>query len=151
MKATLSVATILLSCVVSFPAASQSVPSTDSEEVRILSLEAAWNRAEQQKDTQALDFLLSDSLSYTDYDGTVMGKAEFLESARKNSLHPVQITDQSIKAHIYGQSAVVTGLYLEIGTDKTKPYRRRGRFTDTWIRVGTTWQCVASQSTLIVR
>jgi hypothetical protein len=49
MKATLSVAAILLSCVVSFPAASQSVPSTDSEEVRILELEAAWNRAEQQK------------------------------------------------------------------------------------------------------
>jgi ketosteroid isomerase-like protein len=151
MKATLSVATILLSCLVSFPAASQTVTSIDPEEARILSLEAAWNRAEQQKDTQALDLLLSDSLSYTDYDGTFMDKAEFLESARKSSLHPAQITDQSIKAHIYGQSAVVTGLYVEMGTDKAKPYQRRGRFTDTWIRRGNSWQCVASQSTLIAR
>ncbi len=150
MKKALAVAIAVLCYYL--PIASVAQNSTaDPDEVRILSLEAAWNRAEQQKDTRALNLLLSDSLSYIDYDGTMMDKAGFLESARKSSLHPVQITNQSIRARIYGQSAVVTGLYLETGTDKTKPYERRGRFTDTWIRVGTTWQCVASQSTLIIR
>jgi ketosteroid isomerase-like protein len=148
MKAVLSVFIVLLCCCVPSLLAAQN-SSTDSEEVRILALEAAWNHAEQQKDTRALDLLLADSLSYVDYDGTLMDKGQFLASAGKRSLHPVQITDEAIKAHIYGQSAVVTGLYLEMGTDKTKPYQRRGRFTDTWIRLGNTWQCVASQSTLI--
>ena len=150
MKAVLSVVIVLFCCcVASLLAAQNSGP--DSEEVRILELEAAWNRAEQQKDTQALDLLLADSMSYIDYDGTVMDKAQFLASASKQSLHPLQIMDETIKAHIYGQSAVVTGLYLEMGTDKRKPYQRRGRFTDMWIRLGKSWQCVSSQSTLIAR
>ena len=145
----LSLVTILLYCVSSLPVASQSVPSTADEEARVLSLEAAWNRAEQQKDTRALNLLLADTLSYVDYDGTLMDKPEFLSSARDRSLHPVQITDESIRAHIYEQSAVVTGVYREMGTNKKKTYQRRGRFTDTWVKLGDTWQCVASQSTLI--
>jgi ketosteroid isomerase-like protein len=145
----LSLFTILLYCVSSLPVASQSVPSTADEEARVLSLEGAWNHAEQQKDTQALNLLLADTLSYVDYDGTLMDKPQFLVSARDRSLHPVLITDESIRAHIYEQSAVVTGIYRETGTNKKQPYQRRGRFTDTWVKLGDTWQCVASQSTLI--
>jgi ketosteroid isomerase-like protein len=50
---------------------------------------------------------------------------------------------------MYGDAAVVTGIYREKGTDRGKPYQRRGRFTDTWVKQSGTWQCVASQSTLI--
>jgi ketosteroid isomerase-like protein len=145
----LSLFTMLLYCVTSLPVASQSVSSTADEEARVLSLEAAWNHAEQQKDTQALNLLLADTLSYVDYDGTLMDKPQFLVSARDRLLHPVLITDESIRAHMYEQSAVVTGVYRETGTNKKKPYQRRGRFTDTWVKLGNTWQCVASQSTLI--
>jgi len=52
-------------------------------------------------------------------------------------------------AHIYGESAVVTGVYREKGISNGKPYLRRGRFTDTWVNQSGTWVCVASQSTLI--
>jgi ketosteroid isomerase-like protein len=142
----LSLFTTLLYCVSSLQVASQSVPSTADEEARVLSLEAAWNHAEQQKDTQALNLLLADTLSYVDYDGD---KPQFLVSARDRSLHPVLIRDESIRAHIYEQSAVVTGIYRETGTNRKQPYQRRGRFTDTWVKLGDTWQCVASQSTLI--
>jgi ATP:corrinoid adenosyltransferase len=144
-----SLSTILLCCVWSLPVASQSVPSTADEEARVLSLESAWNHAEQEQDTQALNLLLADTLSYVDYDGTLMNKAQFLSSARDRLLHPVLITDESIRAHIYEQSAVVTGVYRETGTNKKKHYQRRGRFTDTWVKSRNTWQCVASQSTLI--
>jgi ketosteroid isomerase-like protein len=150
MKAVLSVVIVLFCCCVPSLLVAQN-SSPDSEKIRILALESAWNHAEQQKDTKALDLLLANSLSYIDYDGTLMDKAQFLESARKSSLHPVQIMDEEIKAHIYGQSAVVTGLYTEIGTDKAKPYRRRGRFSEMWIKLGDSWQCVSSQSTLIAR
>jgi len=49
----------------------------------------------------------------------------------------------------YGNAAVATGIYRESGTNKGKPYVIRSRYTDTWIRRGGVWQCVASQSTLI--
>jgi hypothetical protein len=44
----LSLFTILIYCVSSLPVPSQSVPSTADEEARFLSLEVAWNQAEQQ-------------------------------------------------------------------------------------------------------
>jgi hypothetical protein len=83
----LSLFTILLYCVSSLPIASQTVPSIADEEARVLSLEAAWNHAEQQKDTQALNLLLADTLSYVDYDGTLMNKPQFLSTARGRSGH----------------------------------------------------------------
>jgi len=123
--------------------------SSDPEESRILALENAWNQAEEKKDTRTLNLLLSETLSYIHYDGTLMDKSQFLASARDRWLQPTQISNESIKAHVYGQSAVVTGVYRETGNQKGKAYQRRGRFTDTWIKVGNSWQCVASQSTLI--
>jgi hypothetical protein len=60
MKAVLSVVIVLFCCYVpSFSAAEDS--GTNPEVVRIRSLEAAWNNAEQQQDTGALDLLLADS------------------------------------------------------------------------------------------
>ena len=149
MKLALVSTVTILMVLCATSAAAQNSPSKTSEQTRVLSLEAAWNQAEQQKDTRALNLLLADTLSYIDYDGTFMDKPQFLASAKDRRLQPSQIIDESIAAHIYGQSAVVTGVYREKGTNKGKPYLRRGRFTDTWIKLGNTWQCVASQSTLI--
>jgi ketosteroid isomerase-like protein len=124
---------------------------TGTDEGRILALETAWNHAEESKDAAALDQLLAPSLAYVDYDGSIMNKKEFLASVQRESLHPAQITNEEMNAKVYGEAAVVTGIYREKGTSKGKPYQRRGRFTDTWVKQGGTWQCVASQSTLISR
>ena len=124
---------------------------TSADENRILALENAWNSAEQQKNTRTLDELLASSLVYTDYDGSFMTKSEFLVSVANPSLHPEQITNESVTVHSYGSSAIVTGIYREKGTSNGKSYSRRGRFTDTWVSQNGVWQCVASQSTLISR
>jgi ketosteroid isomerase-like protein len=121
----------------------------DAEQTRILALENAWNQAEEHKDVKALDALLDPTLVYIDYDGSIMDKAQFLASARVPSLHPEQIVNESMTAHVYGGSAVVTGVYREKGEKNGKPYLRRGRFTDTWVFQQGNWVCVASQSTLI--
>jgi len=122
----------------------------DSEQTKILALENAWNQAEEHKDIKALDSLLDSTLVYVDYDGSMMDKAQFIESIKAPSLHPEQIVNESMTAHVYGDSAVVTGVYREKGQKNGKPYSRRGRFTDTWVYRDGTWVCVASQSTLIM-
>lgn len=116
---------------------------------RILALETAWSQAEQQKDIKVLDELLSPSLVYVEFDGTFMTKADYLASRKAESLHPAQITYESTTVHVYGDSAVVTGVYREKGTSNGKSYEHRGRFTDTWVSEAGVWRCVASQSTLI--
>jgi ketosteroid isomerase-like protein len=119
------------------------------DEGRILALETAWNHAEQNKDVAALDQLLSPQLVYVDYDGSISDKQEFLANVKTESLAPEQIVNEEQSVHVFGDCAVVNGIYREKGTNKGKPYNRRGRFTDTWVRINNTWQCVASQSTLI--
>ena len=119
------------------------------DEGRVLALETAWNHAEQSKDVAALDQLLAPELVYIDYDGSLMNKEEFLASVKSAGLSPAQIVNESQTAKVFGDCALVTGIYREKGTNNGKPYTRRGRFTDTWVKVNNTWRCVASQSTLI--
>ncbi|MGB8060880.1 MAG: nuclear transport factor 2 family protein [Candidatus Sulfotelmatobacter sp.] len=146
---------ILLSLFLLLPitvAPAASVPDQlDATQTRILALENAWNQAEEHKDVNALDSLLDATLVYVDYDGSMMDKTQFMASIKVPSLHPEQIVNESMTAHVYGDSAVVTGIYREKGEKNGKPYLRRGRFTDTWVFHQGSWVCVASQSTLIMK
>lgn len=128
----------------------QTPNDVDAEQTRILALENAWNQAEEHKDVKALDGLLDPTLVYIDYDGSIMTKAQFMASVQAPELHPQQIVNETMAAHVYGNSAVVTGIYREKGMQNGKPYLRRGRFTDTWVYQNGMWTCVASQSTLIL-
>jgi len=121
------------------------------DESLILTLERAWNVAEEHKDIRALDQLLSSTLAYTDYDGSFMNKAQFLASVKTAGLDADQITNETANVQVYGASAIVTGIYHEKGLVKGKPVSRRGRFTDSWVKENGSWMCVASQSTLISR
>jgi hypothetical protein len=119
------------------------------DESLILTLEKAWNVAEGSKDVRALDQLLSNTLVYTDYDGTFMNKEQFLASVKSATPDADQITNENVSVKMYSGSAIVTGVYHEKGMQKGKAISRRGRFTDSWVKENGTWLCVASQSTLI--
>jgi len=116
---------------------------------RVLALEKAWNHALEVKDAKALDMLLANSLVSVDIDGSVASKGEFLASIKSPDYQPAQVVTEQTNVQVYGNAAVVTGTFRVKGTENNKPYVRRERFTDTWIKFNETWQCVASQTTLI--
>jgi len=62
---------------------------------------------------------------------------------------PSQAVTEQSSVQVYGDAAVVVGIFRIKGTEKGKPYVHRERFVDTWIKTNGTWQCVASTSTLI--
>ena len=119
------------------------------DETQLIQLERSWNQAEMGRDANAIASLFDDTLVYVDYDGSLMNKAEYLRSVANPVSKPDHIRDEGMKAYVYGSTGIVSGIYRETGTAKGKPYTRRARFTDTWIRQSSTWKCVASQSTLI--
>jgi ketosteroid isomerase-like protein len=127
----------------------QEASKPSGEEAHLLALESAWNHAEQSKDAAALGQLVADTFVYVDYDGSLMNKKEFLASTANHDVQQEQINNEGMTVHIYGNAAVVNGIYRDKGLEKGKPFSRHGRFTDTWIREKDAWQCVASQSTLI--
>jgi ketosteroid isomerase-like protein len=133
------------------PASAQGTAQPAAEQSRILALENAWNQAVQQKNRSALELLLAQELTYVDYDGELMDKARYLTSVQSQTLQPGRIVSESMSVHLYGAVAVVNGVYRESGARNDKPYLLKERFTDTWVRRGESWVCVASQSTLIPR
>lgn len=141
---------LLLAALLSAPAA-YAQSAQDSDSARVLALETLWNQAEVAKDAAALDHLLADDFTYVDIDGSLHSKGEFLDGIKHPVEHIEIIGNDSVKARVYRDSVIVNGTYHEKGTLNGKAYVHHGRFTDTWVRQGSSWMCVASHSTLIQR
>jgi len=119
------------------------------DETQLIQLERSWNQAEMGRDAGAISSLFDDTLVYVDYDGSLRNRAEYLRSVASPASSPNHMYDEGMKVHVYSNAGVVSGVYRETGMTKGKPYTRRARFTDTWVRLNGQWKCVASQSTLI--
>jgi ketosteroid isomerase-like protein len=129
--------------------ASAQQPSMSDEGGRVLALENAWNHALEAKDTKALDMLLANTFISVDIDGSISSKSEFLASIKAPDYQPSQAVTEQSSVQVYGDVAVVVGVFRIKGTEKGKPYVHRERFVDTWIKLNGAWQCVATTSTMI--
>lgn len=135
----------LLLTVTSIATAQQSGPV----EAKLLVLERLWNEAQVNRDSSALDALVSDRFIDTEWDGDVSDKAKFLADIRDPQFKPTSVSIQEAKVNLFGDTAVITGLYRSRGTYQGKSYDHLGRFTDTWIQGNGKWQCVASHTSLV--
>lgn len=119
-------------------ALAQASPEMSSAEGKILALENAWGQAEKAGDSKALQGLLQglldDSLVYIRHDGSLWSKTQYLASLNDTSSHVEQAVNENMAAHVFGDAAIVTGIYRIKGVEKGKPYSRRERFIDTWPR-----------------
>jgi ketosteroid isomerase-like protein len=116
---------------------------------KLIALENAWNQAQLHHDAKALNNLVSDMFVYTDYDGTVMNKAQFLADLKDPDYRASLIANDEARVISYPNAAIVVGTYHSKGTYKRQPFDHYGRFTDTWLYQNNKWQCVASHTTLI--
>ena len=124
--------------------------TTKSEEGgRVQALENAWNHALEVKDVKALDMLLANTFVSVDIDGSVASKGEFLASIKSPDYQPSQAVTEQSTVQVYGDVAVVVGIFRIKGVAKGKPYVHRERFVDTWVKINGAWQCLATTSTLI--
>ena len=52
-------------------------------------------------------------------------------------------------AIVYGNTAIVTGILWMRGRGTAGAFEHRYRYTDTWMKLGGRWQCIASQDYLL--
>jgi ketosteroid isomerase-like protein len=122
---------------------------SDPRETRLLVFERMWNEAQVNRDSAALDALVSSRFVNTEWDGEVSDKGKFLADIKDPRFKPSLLTIQDVKMNFFGDTAVVTGTYHTQGSYQCKPYDHLGRFTDTWVSDGGKWQCVASHTSLL--
>jgi len=144
---------IIAACVLALMAGviarSASTTEVDVDRTKLLALENAWNQAQLHHDADAVGQLLPESYIYTDYDGTVMNKATFLEDLKDPNYKAMSLTNTDMQVIPYTNAAIVVGAYHSKGTYKGKPFDHTARFTDTWIFQDRKWQCVATHTNLV--
>jgi Domain of unknown function (DUF4440) len=145
MKITLTLFLVLLGGLLT----ASNAANESSDATKLIALENAWNQAQLHHDSQALDSLVSDGFVYTDYDGTVMNKQQFLADLKDPDYRATLIANDEARVISYPNVAIVVGKYHTKGTYKRQPFEHYGRFTDTWMYLNTKWQCVASHTNLI--
>lgn len=121
----------------------------DPRQSKLLVLEHLWNEAQVNRDSSALDALVSSRFVNTEWDGDVSDKQRFLADIKDPLFKPTLASIQDVKMNFFGETAVITGLYHTQGTYRGKPYDHVGRFTDTWVFDLDKWQCVASHTSLL--
>ncbi|HEY8716492.1 MAG TPA: nuclear transport factor 2 family protein [Candidatus Acidoferrum sp.] len=121
------------------------------DESKIIALENLWNQMQLHRDAEAMEKILDPDFVLTDYDGSVLSKAQFLDSIRDPSDQLTVEVSEDMKLHRHGDTVIVTGSTHERGTNKGKKYEHRGRFTDTWIKQNGQWLCVASHLGLLTK
>jgi ketosteroid isomerase-like protein len=114
-------------------------------------MEREWNDAALKHDAAWVErnyaFDASDISSRT---GAIMTKAQALADARadKTAFQSLDLSDLNVR--VEGNTAVVTGINHEVGRDaQGKPFDRRVRFTDVFIKRDGRWQVWATQGTTI--
>jgi ketosteroid isomerase-like protein len=128
--------------------------SESATKSRIAALEGAWNQAYKAGDAKALDALLDNGIVLVNDDGSVQTKAEFLASVKPSGTQAgsqeQQVAPESMSVHVFGNTAIATGVFRAKGVEGGKSYVRRERFIDTWVYKGERWICVATDATPIL-
>ena len=142
---------LIVVCMTALPVGAQD-DSESAVRSRIIALEKAWNQAYKAGDVRALDSILDNEIVLINDDGSVQSKAEFLGSvkATRNNSQEQQVSPESMSVHVFGNTAIATGVFRAKGVEGGKSYVRRERFVDTWIYKNGQWVCVASNATPVV-
>ena len=100
----------------------QTKPASDGE-IQIKQLERAWNQAEAKHDVGALKSIVGDTLSYIDFDGSIMNKAEYLEDVTKTSYQADHLYDEGLKVNVYDNAAVAVACIGRRAPTRARPTR----------------------------
>lgn len=150
MKNTFILAGFIFAMVLSAPAQTDA----NATKSKIVALEQLWNQAYKAGDTRALDTILDNAIVLVNDDGSVQSKAEFLASVKENPAQPAaqqqQVAPESLSVHVFGTTAIATGVMRVKGLENGKPYTRRERFVDTWVFKAGTWLCVGTNATPVL-
>ena len=113
----------------------------------IIALENRRIEAMTKQDTQALDEILADDLSYTHSTARVETKAEFISSLSSGRTKYQSIERDEVKVRRYGDTAVVTGRAKFHVNANGQDIKFQVRFTGVYAKRDDVWRMVAWQST----
>jgi ketosteroid isomerase-like protein len=128
-------------------AESKPAPPERSVEGQLIEFERQLSDALVREDAAVLDRLWSNDLVFTFPDGKVSNKAQRL-AGQKPTAQPSpsesETTNDEVKVHLYGNTAVVTVLSTWKGKANNQAYSSQFQATHVWVKQAGRWQLVAA-------
>ena len=122
--------------------------SAGSADQALKSLERQWSEAFKDRNQQALGRLLANDFIFTDDDGQVYNKSQYIDAVMKvikvDSYNIDEITTRT-----YGDTGIVAGRWTGKFTVDGRDASGAFRFTDTFVKRQGRWQAIAAQDTRI--
>jgi hypothetical protein len=144
---------VRLLLVVFFTGAVPTAQAGENDDVKVLlDLESKMAQAWVQGDAQTLEQILADDYTLAGTGDALISKGQYLAGLDNPEFRTTSAIVNDLRIRVYGDAAVVTGRATYQGWSKKRGrYVRRFRFTDTFIRRGSTWKCVATHASGLAR
>lgn len=115
----------------------------------LIKIETGWAEAEIKKDIAFFDPILAEDYTYTDSEGNIKTKAQYIASKKLGESVVTSAVNDEMKVRVYGDAAVITGRWTGKEKIKGKDISSQSRWTDTFIRRDGRWMCVATHTSTI--
>ena len=120
------------------------VASAQSDEAlkkEVLKVGDQFDHAREVKDRATLERILADGLSWTAR-GDRLNKAQVIADIFSDNLHFISFAHDSVTAHTFGNTVVVTGHSTSVLDYKGKRFDAPRLFTDVYVKMDGRWQLV---------
>jgi FKBP-type peptidyl-prolyl cis-trans isomerase FkpA len=119
-----------------------------SSEQSLKDVERQWTEAFKNRDKAALTGILDERFVFTDDEGQVINKNQYIDAAMQAiKVESYKLDD--LKVRVFGDTGVVTGLWSGTMSVAGKDASGAFRFTDTFVKRLGRWRVIASQDTRV--
>jgi ketosteroid isomerase-like protein len=113
----------------------------------LLRVEQRWVEALARRDDAAVASILADDFLDSTYKGELRNRDEALAGLRSGARADASQQLSELRARVYGDAGVVTGINTVTARDGS--FSVRVRFTDVFVLRGDRWLAVSAQETLV--
>jgi ketosteroid isomerase-like protein len=120
-----------------------------ADEEALMKIEQELVDALVRGDTKGGERYLAEDFFFSAPDGTVSGKAQFINDLKSGDLKIASSANDDMKVRVYGNTAVLTYRSTDKGTYKGNDLSGQYRWTDVFVKHGGKWQIVSTHGTRI--
>ena len=124
------------------------VTNVVDDKASVAALDTEYQAAVKANDAVTMDRILADDFILVTGHGAVYTKEDLLNSARNQEVIYEHQEDTEQMVRIWGDTAVITALLWQKGTNNGKPFDDKLWFSDTYIRTPTGWRYAFGQASI---
>jgi len=133
------------------PLLAQKSAEVSKAEGILIAMEKTWTEALERKDLAAVGLLLADEYMIIDDEGLIRDKAGTISRLKSSDNDISSALIDELKVRVYGNVAVVTGRQTEKSVEKGKNTSGSYRYTDVWVKRGSSWQVVNTHESKVLK